>query len=73
MIPPAKVDSATKLMLGSYGALDETGQNQMWLARDLMKGIINMQKTQDNGSGKLAKLVKELLTHAEKAKIEPLR
>ena len=75
----ASADSATKLMLDSYNSLDETGQNQMWLAacqsanKELIKGIVDLRKAQNNDNGKLAKLVKELLTHAEKAKIDPLK
>ena len=74
-----QISSATKVMLDSYGALDETGQNQMWLAacqsanKNLIKGIVELRKNDDNSNGKLAKLVKELLTHAEKAKIDPLK
>lgn len=39
----------------------------------VLKGIIALRQTSDNSSSKLAKLVKELLTHSEKAKIEPLK
>ena len=73
------MSSATKLMLDSYSSLDETGQNQMWLAacqsanKELIKGIVELRKEQDNSGAKLAKLVKELLTHSEKAKIEQLK
>jgi transposase InsO family protein len=73
------LDSMTKLMLSSYSSLDEVGQNQVWLAachsnnKDLLKGIITLRQTSDNSSSKLAKLVKELLTHSEKAKIEQLK
>jgi len=73
------LDSMTKLMLSSYSSLDDVGQNQVWLAachsnnKDLLKGIIALRQTSDNSSSKLAKLVKELLTHSEKAKIEPLK
>jgi len=38
-----------------------------------LSGIIALRKTNNDSGSKLAKLVKELLTHAEKAKIDPLR
>ena len=67
----ANTDSATKVMLESYATLDETGQNKMWLGacqsvnKKLNKGIVDLRKVQDNNGSKVAKLVKELLTHAE--------
>jgi hypothetical protein len=73
------LNSTTKLMLDSYSTLDETAQDQMWLAacqssnKELIQGIIAIRKAFDNSGSKLAKLVKELLTHSEKAKIDQLR